>query len=242
MILLKNCRHIVTRYDEEGLEGHDILIKGNRIERIAPQIHPPAPASGNIETVDAGRFVVVPGLVNTHHHFYQTLTRNLPAVQNAPLFKWLKYLYGVWKGIDEEAVFVSSLLAMGELLKTGCTLTTDHHYLYPEGFSGDLMGIQFEAADKLGMRFSPCRGSMSLSVKDGGLPPDSVVQSEEEILKDSERVIQKYHDPSKLSMRKIILAPCSPFSITEGLMRETASLARSHGVKIHTHLAETLDE
>jgi len=242
MILLKNCHHIVTRYDEDGLERHDILIKGNRIERIAPHIDPPAAASEEIETVDAGRFVAVPGLVNTHHHFYQTLTRNLPAVQNAPLFKWLKYLYEVWKGIDEEAVFVSSLLAMGELLKTGCTLTTDHHYLYPDGFSGDLMGIQFEAAEKLGMRFSPCRGSMSLSVKDGGLPPDSVVQSEEDILKDSERVIKKYHDPSELSMRKIILAPCSPFSVTEGLMRETASLARSHGVKLHTHLAETMDE
>ena len=242
MILLKNCHHIVTRYDEDGLERHDILIKGNRIERIAPHIDPPAAASEEVETVDAGRFVAVPGLVNTHHHFYQTLTRNLPAVQNVPLFKWLKYLYEVWKGIDEEAVFVSSLLAMGELLKTGCTLTTDHHYLYPEGFSGDLMGIQFEAADKLGMRFSPCRGSMSLSVKDGGLPPDSVVQSEEEILKDSERVIEKYNDPSELSMRKIMLAPCSPFSVTEGLMKDTASLARSHGVKLHTHLAETLDE
>ncbi len=242
MILLKDCFHIVTGGDNEGLSGYDILIRGNRIERIDRGIVVHETQQDRTETVDARHLVVIPGLVNTHHHFYQTLTRNLPAVQNAALFKWLKYLYGVWKGIDEEAVFVSSLLAMGELLKTGCTLTTDHHYLYPEGFSADLMGLQFEAAEKLGMRFSPCRGSMSLSEKDGGLPPDSVVQTEEEILKDSERVIMRYHDPGELSMRRILLAPCSPFSVTEGLMRETAALARSHGVRIHTHLAETIDE
>lgn len=242
MILLKDCFHIVTGSDDEGLSGYDILVSGNRIERIERNIVVHETEREKTETVDARRLVVVPGLVNTHHHFYQTLTRNLPAVQNAPLFEWLKYLYGVWKGIDEEAVLVSSLLAMGELLKTGCTLTTDHHYLYPENFSGDLMGLQFEAADRLGMRFSPCRGSMSLSEKDGGLPPDSVVQTEEEILKDSERVIARYHDPAELSMRRVLLAPCSPFSVTTDLMRETASLARSHGVRIHTHLAETIDE
>jgi 8-oxoguanine deaminase len=242
MILLKNCFHILTSWNESGRSGHDILIEGNRIKQIEPHIDPGAWGKDPVETIDAGHFVVVPGLVNTHHHFYQTLTRNLPAVQNAPLFGWLKYLYEVWKWIDEEAIYISSLLAMGELLKTGCTLSSDHHYLYPEGLSGDLMGIQFEAAETLGIRFSPCRGSMSLSVKDGGLPPDSVVQSEEEILKDSARVIEQYHDPGALSMRKIMLAPCSPFSVTPRLMKETAALARSQGVRLHTHLAETMDE
>jgi cytosine/adenosine deaminase-related metal-dependent hydrolase len=192
--------------------------------------------------LDCSNCVVIPGLVNTHHHFYQTLTRNLPAVQNAKLFEWLVYLYEVWKNIDEEAVYYSSLLAIGELLKTGCTLSTDHHYLYPDKFGGDLMGIQFEAAEKLGMRFSPSRGSMSLSKRNGGLPPDSVVQSEKQILEDSARVIGRYHDSSEDSMRKIVLAPCSPFSVTKESMKETVKLAREHHVRLHTHLAETKDE
>ena len=195
-----------------------------------------------MQVLDCSKCVVIPGLVNTHHHFYQTLTRNLPAVQNAQLFDWLVYLYEVWKNIDEEAVYYSSMVAIGELLKTGCTLSTDHHYLYPDKFRGDLMGIQFEAAGKLGMRFSPSRGSMSLSKKNGGLPPDSVVQSEKQILDDSARVIEKYHDPSEDSMRKIVLAPCSPFSVTKESLKETAKLARDHHVRLHTHLAETKDE
>ena len=172
--------------------------------------------------IDASRCVVVPGFVNTHHHFYQVLTRNVPAVQNAKLFTWLVYLYEVWKNIDEEAVLVSSQVAMGELAKTGCTCTTDHHYLYPRDFSADLMGLQFEAAERIGMRFAPTRGSMSLSKKDGGLPPDSVVQTEEQILEDSRRVIERYHDPDPLAMRKVVLAPCSPFSVSKELMVETA--------------------
>jgi len=186
--------------------------------------------------------VVIPGFVNTHHHFYQTLTRNLPAVQNAELFDWLVYLYEVWKHLDEEAVYYASMLAMAELLKTGCTTSTDHHYVYPQNVSGDLIGAQFKAAANLGMRLSPTRGSMSLSKKDGGLPPDNVVQTEDEILKDSERVIQQYHDDRELAMRKIILAPCSPFSVTETLLTATVQLARKYGVRLHTHLAETRDE
>jgi cytosine/adenosine deaminase-related metal-dependent hydrolase len=186
--------------------------------------------------------VVIPGFVNTHHHFYQTLTRNLPAVQNAELFDWLVYLYEIWKYLDEEAVYYASLLAMGELLKTGCTCSTDHHYVYPQNVSGDLIGIQFKAAANLGMRFSPTRGSMSLSKKDGGLPPDSVVQTEDQILEDSERVIRQYHDGSELAMRKIILAPCSPFSVTKKLMSKTVKLGRQYKVRLHTHLAETRDE
>ncbi len=236
-ILLKNCFYIFLAADERSRQGDDILIQENRIAKIGPDILDPVD-----RVIDCSTCVVVPGFVNTHHHFYQTLTRNLPAVQNAALFDWLVYLYEIWKFLDEEAVYYASLLAMGELLKTGCTSSTDHHYVYPQNVSGDLMGMQFQAAASLGMRLSPTRGSMSLSKKDGGLPPDSVVQTEDEILQDCERVIHKYHDKKELAMRKIILAPCSPFSVTEELMKETVKLARKYNVRLHTHLAETRDE
>ncbi|MBT8368316.1 MAG: 8-oxoguanine deaminase [Deltaproteobacteria bacterium] len=236
-ILLKNCFYIFVAADEEARRGEDILIRDNRIAKIDAAISDPAD-----RVIDCTTAVVIPGFVNTHHHFYQTLTRNLPAVQNAELFDWLVYLYEIWKYLDEEAVYYASLLAMGELLKTGCTCSTDHHYVYPQNVSGDLIGIQFDAATNLGMRFSPTRGSMSLSKKDGGLPPDSVVQTEDQILEDSDRVIQQYHDESELAMRKIILAPCSPFSVTEKLMEETVKLGRQYNVRLHTHLAETRDE
>jgi cytosine/adenosine deaminase-related metal-dependent hydrolase len=236
-ILLKNCFYIFLSADEESRRGDDILIRENRIAEIGSAILDPVD-----RVIDCSTYVVVPGFVNTHHHFYQTLTRNLPAVQNAELFDWLVYLYDIWKYLDEEAVYYASLLAMGELLKTGCTSSSDHHYVYPQNVSGDLMGMQFKAAANLGMRFSPTRGSMSLSKKDGGLPPDSVVQTEDEILQDCERVIQKYHDEKELAMRKIILAPCSPFSVTEELMKATVKLARKYNVRLHTHLAETRDE
>jgi len=186
--------------------------------------------------------VVLPGLVNTHHHFYQTLTRNLPAVQNAKLFDWLLYLYEIWKHLDPEAVYWSSMLAMAELAKTGCSLTTDHHYLYPNGFAEDIPALQFKAAADLGLRFAPTRGSMSRSKKDGGLPPDSTVQDEDQILAHSEETIRRFHDSAPDSMRKVALAPCSPFSVSEELMRRSAELARKHGVRLHTHLAETSDE
>ena len=163
-ILLKNCFYIFLAVDEASRQGDDILIRDNRIAKIGPNI--PGPADRQI---DCSMCVVIPGFINTHHHFYQTLTRNLPAVQNAALFDWLVYLYEIWKQLDEEAVYYSSLLAMGELLKTGCTCSTDHHYVYPQNVSGDLIGTQFKAAANLGMRFSPARGSMSLSKKDGGL-------------------------------------------------------------------------
>ncbi len=236
-ILLKNCFYIFLSVDEESRRGDDILIRENRIAKIGSDILDPVD-----RVIDCSTCVVVPGFVNTHHHFYQTLTRNLPAVQNAELFDWLVYLYDIWKYLDEEAVYYSSLLAMGELLKTGCTSSTDHHYVYPQNVSGDLIGMQFKAAANLGMRLSPTRGSMSLSKKDGGLPPDSVVQTEDEILQDCERVIQKYHDEKELAMRKIILAPCSPFSVTEELMKQTVKLARKYNVRLHTHLAETRNE
>ncbi len=236
-ILLKNCCYIFLSADEGSRRGEDILIRDNRIAKIACAISDPVD-----RVIDCSTCVVIPGFVNTHHHFYQTLTRNLPAVQNAELFDWLVYLYEVWKHLDEEAVYYASLLAMGELLKTGCTSSSDHHYVYPQNVSGDLIGMQFKAAANLGMRLAPTRGGMSLSKKDGGLPPDSVVQTEDQILADCERVIQQYHDGSELAMRKILLAPCSPFSVSEDLMKQTARLARRYGVRLHTHLAETRDE
>ncbi|MCU7491262.1 MAG: 8-oxoguanine deaminase [Ignavibacteria bacterium] len=239
MLLLKNCSYIAQPDEDVIITDSDILIEGSRIKRIGKNLEANLPTD---KVLDCQGSIVIPGLVNCHHHFFQTLTRNLKAVQNAKLFDWLTYLYEVWKNIDEEAVYFSSMTAIGELLKTGCTLTTDHHYLYPEGFTGDLMGLQFEAACKLGIRFSPSRGSMSLGKKSHGLPPDSVVQSEEVILEDSERVIEKYHDTSEDSMRKIVLAPCSPFSVTKESMKKTAGLARKYNVRLHTHLAETMDE
>ena len=241
MIILKDCFCV---YDgTERLFNKNIIINDNVIESITDSSdrsydeHDP-----NTEIIDCSSHIVVPGFVNTHHHFYQILTRNLPAVQNAELFDWLVYLYDIWKNIDSEAVLFSSMAAIGELMKTGCTCSSDHHYLYPSGFDGDIMSIQFEAAEKLGIRFSPTRGSMSLSRKDGGLPPDSVVQEEEDILRDCERVLKDFHDPSPLSMKRIVLAPCSPFSVTKSLMKDSAALARANKAKIHTHLAETNDE
>ena len=241
MVLLENCFYIASFDEGKTYSSKDILIKGNRIHSVGVNLRKQINEKED-RIIDCSDCVVIPGLVNTHHHFYQTLTRNLPAVQNAKLFDWLIYLYDIWKNIDEEAVYYSSLLAMGELLKTGCTLTTDHHYVFPQNVSGDLIGIQFEAASKLGMRFSPSRGSMSLSKKNGGLPPDSVVQTEDKILEDSIRLIQLFHNPSEDSMRKIVLAPCSPFSVTPGNLKDTAKLAREYGVRLHTHLAETIDE
>ncbi|MCL5028170.1 MAG: 8-oxoguanine deaminase [Bacteroidetes bacterium] len=242
MILLQNCFFIASFDNEKCYSESDILIDNNKVSHIGKNLIANYRQDKSLRILDCSNCIVIPGLINTHHHFYQTLTRNLKAVQNAKLFDWLVYLYEIWKNIDEEAVYYSSLIAMGELLKTGCTLSTDHHYLYPENFGGDLMGIQFDAAKKLGIRFSPSRGSMSLSKKNGGLPPDSVVQDEETILKDSLRIIEKYHDPSEDSMQKIVLAPCSPFSVTKGNMKQTAKLARTYNVRLHTHLAETKDE
>ena len=220
------------------LHDVDILIDGNRIEKIGSNLEIPAEA----QVIDASRHVVLPGLVNTHHHFYQTLTRNLPGAQDAKLFDWLTYLYDIWKYLDPEAVYWSSMLALAELAKTGCTLSTDHHYLYPANFPGDIPSLQFKAADDLGLRFAPTRGSMSRSKKDGGLPPDSTVQDEDTILAHSEATILAFHDDAPDAMHKVSLAPCSPFSVTEDLMKRTAELGRKYGVRLHTHLAETSDE
>lgn len=237
-ILLKDCFHLITMNKKrDRLEHVDVLIQDNKIEQIGKNI-----SAGGVETIDCSGKLVIPGLVNSHHHLFQTLTRNIPRVQNEKLFNWLTELYEIWKYLDDEGIYVSTQIGCGELLKTGCTTTTDHHYLYPKHLQADIPAIQFEAAEKLGIRFCPTRGSMSMSRKDGGLPPDSVVQDEETILKHSEESIQKFHNPSPLSMRQIHLGPCAPFNVTLELMRDTAILARKYGVRLHTHLAETRDE
>ena len=194
------------------------------------------------DVINASNMVMYPGLINTHHHLYQTFSRNLPQVQNMELFPWLKTLYEIWKNVDEEITYYSSLTGMGELLKTGCTTCLDHHYVFPKDKSSGILDAQFAAADDLGIRFHATRGSMDLSVKDGGLPPDSVVQSVDEILLSSEEAVKRFHDPSKYSMHQVALAPCSPFSVTGELLRESAKLARKLNVRLHTHLAETKDE
>lgn len=237
-ILLKNCFHLVTMNPQnQRFNGIDMLIEDNRIEKIEKDI-----LVHDARQIDCSSKLVIPGLVNSHHHLCQTLTRNLPQVQNKKLFEWLTTLYEIWKFLDDKAIYYSTLLGCGELLKTGCTTTTDHHYLYPKQILMDIPAIQFEAAAKLGIRFCPTRGSMSRSQKDGGLPPDSVVQDEETILKHSEDAILKFHDPAPLSMRQVHLGPCAPFNVTSELMMETAKMARKYGVRLHTHLAETKDE
>lgn len=247
MILLRNCYAVATSTFEEIKYGKDILIEENKIKEIGDNLIEKLTdeEKKRLQILDCSDSIAIPGLVNTHHHFYQTLTRNLLEVQNAKLFDWLVYLYEIWKYIDEEAIFWSSAIAIGELLKTGCTLTTDHHYLYPKKIVDkniSIMNIQFEVADRLGMRFSPTRGSMSKSKKDGGLPPEDVVQDEDDILSETEKIIKTFHDSSDESMRKVIVAPCSPFSVSESLMKKSAELARKYNVKLHTHLAETEDE
>ncbi len=192
-------------------------------------------------TIDASTSVAIPGLINTHHHLYQTLTRAYPAAEHAKLFDWLQTLYPLWVRIDEEAVQVAALVGMAELMLSGCTTTADHHYVFPRG-RRKLIDVQIAAARQIGIRFHATRGSMSLGQSRGGLPPDCVVQDEETILADSERLVRQYHDPRPGSMLQIALAPCSPFSVSERLMRNTAALAERLQVRLHTHLAETRDE
>lgn len=235
-LLLKNVRYLVScDGDDRVYENVNVFIEGGWIRYIGAEVRPAR------DVVDARDMVVYPGLVNTHHHLYQVLTRNLPQVQNLELFDWLLALYEIWRKLDGDALYWSNVAGMAELLKNGCTTVFDHHYVFPEG-AGDLIDIQFEAARSVGVRMVSSRGSMSLSRKNGGLPPDSVVQTEEHILKDSLRVIERFHDKEPGSMRQVVLAPCSPFSVSEALMRESALLARSCGVRLHTHLCETIDE
>jgi len=194
-----------------------------------------------VDSYDASNHVVIPGLINTHHHLYQSLTRGLKCVQDAPLFGWLTQLYQRWRRIDHESVKLAAQISMAELMLSGCTTTSDHFYIFPQGSDVRLEAV-LEAADSLGMRIHACRGSMSVGATAGGLPPDDCTQDEGAIVKDCERVIDGYHDASRGSMRRIDLAPCSPFSVSRELLRDTAALARERGVLLHTHAAETADE
>lgn len=240
-LVIRDAHTVVTHPGAET-PGHgvDIRIEDGRIAAIEPAGRNAPPEGARV--IDASRHVVYPGFVNTHHHFVQTLTRNLPGAQNAKLFDWLTYLYPIWRGLDEEAVALATHLAVGELLLSGCTCTTDHFYLFPERAGPELLDVEIETARRLGMRFHPTRGSMSRGRSQGGLPPDDVVQTADAILRDCARVAQRYHDPSPGSMCRLALAPCSPFSVTPDLLKETAALARDRGLRLHTHLCETKDE
>jgi 8-oxoguanine deaminase len=243
-ILIQNALHLAT-FDSAGtrLQATDLLIRDGRIAAIrGPGDAPIAAPENPRRNIDASRCLVLPGLINTHHHLFQTFTRNLPSVQNAKLFDWLTGLYDIWQHVDAEHVYWSTLLGCAELLLTGCTTTSDHHYLFPKHAPGDLLDAQLEAAERIGIRFHATRGSMSMGKSQGGLPPDCVVQTEDTILKDSERVISRWHDPSPGSMRRVALAPCAPFNVSPQLMKDTIQLARQHGLQAHTHLAETEDE
>ena len=230
---------VVVTMDAAGREipGGFVLVEGNRVVRVGED----ADGIRADEVVEGKGKVLLPGFVNTHHHLYQSLFRCVPGAANAELFDWLVFLYKRWGRIDEDAARVSSAVATSELLLSGATTTSDHCYLFPRG-GGAILDADIEGARISGIRFHPCRGSMSLSEKDGGLPPDLVVQSETEILADCRRVIEQYHDSAPLSMLRIALAPCSPFSVTASLMRESIDLAEEYGVLLHTHLAETRDE
>ena len=238
--LLIRDLHLLVTMDGKGrrFRGGYLYAEDGEIKRIGAEVPRGLRAD---RTIRAPFAVAVPGLVNTHHHLCQTLTRAHPAAANAKLFDWLTALYPVWARMDEEAVHVAALVGMAELMLSGCTTTSDHHYLFPRGET-KLIDAEIAAAREIGIRFVATRGSMSVGRKAGGLPPDSVVQDEETILADSERVIRRYHDPEPGAMVQVALAPCSPFSVSERLMRETAVLAARHGVRLHTHLAETKDE
>ena len=219
--------------------GRGIVVRQGRIVELVPD--GAQPAAADAVAFDASEHVVLPGLINTHHHFYQTLTRALPAAMDRELFPWLQALYPVWARLTPEALDLAVSVAMAELLLSGCTTTTDHHYIFPAGLE-DAVDIEVAAAKRLGMRVLLTRGAMNRSQRDGGLPPDSVVQDEDTILADSERVVAKHHQRGEDAMVQIALAPCSPFSVTTSLMRATAELAGKLDVRLHTHLAETEDE
>ena len=239
LLKIANIHTLVTMDDEFNvLHDVDVLVRDGRIEAVGRGLAAPEGA----RVLDGRWCVAYPGFVNTHHHFYQTLTRNIPAVQDAKLFDWLVWLYEVWRGLTPEAVRISTQVALGELLLSGCTTTTDHFYCFPKSAPADLLDAELDEARRLGVRFHATRGSMSLGRSAGGLPPDDVTQPWPDILADCERVIAKYHDPAPFAMTRIALAPCSPFSVTRESLAETAVFAREKRVMMHTHLCETMDE
>lgn len=236
-LLIKNASVLVTMDGQRReISGGGLFIRDGFIENVGAAGELPEAAD---EVLDLSGHIVLPGLINTHHHFYQTLTRAVPAAQDANLFGWLKTLYPIWARMTPDDIFISAQTAMSELVLSGCTTASDHLYLFPNGSKLD---DEIAAAREVGMRLHASRGSMSLGESKGGLPPDSVVDSEAHILEDSVRLIETYHDPKPGSMLQIVLAPCSPFSVTGELMKQSAALARQYGVHLHTHLAETQDE
>jgi cytosine/adenosine deaminase-related metal-dependent hydrolase len=236
--LLIQHASLIVSMDDNDTQWTDggIYVVDNMIQQIGQTNQLPQDAD---HTLNATGMVILPGLVNTHHHFFQTLTRNLPAAQNTNLFHWLRTHYPIWAGLTPEAISVSTKIALAELMLSGCTTSSDHTYMWPNGARVD---DQIHAATEMGVRFHAARGSMSVGETKGGLPPDAVVEEEDAILRDSQRVIESYHDASEYAMLRIVLAPCSPFSVSPSLMRQSVELARSYGVHSHTHLAETLDE
>ena len=236
-LLIKHARVVVTM-DEARREIEDgaVFVRDNVIEAVGPSAALPATAD---EVIDATGQLVMPGLINTHHHMYQSLTRVIPAAQNGELFNWLTNLYPIWSRLTGEMVHVSTLTAMSELILSGCTTSSDHLYIYPNGCRLD---DSIEAAHTIGMRFHGARGSMSVGQSKGGLPPDSVVEDEDAVLKDTQRLIETFHDSARFAMQRIVVAPCSPFSVSRGLMKQSAQLARSYGVSLHTHLAENAND
>ncbi len=236
-LLIRHADLLLTM-DDEGRRFEDgaLYAEDGVIRQVGPTAALPSTADRVIEA--RGR-IVIPGLINTHHHLYQTLTRAVPAAQNADLFRWLQTLYPIWARLTPEAVYVSAKLGLAELMLSGCTTSSDHLYLFPNGSRID---DEIQAAVELGIRFHAARGAMSLGESQGGLPPDSVVEEEEAILADCRRAIETFHQPQRYGMIRVVVAPCSPFSVTPALMRESAALARSYGVRLHTHLAETRDE
>lgn len=233
-LLIKNALLLATMDDaRREIADGGVFVRGNRIEQVGPSSELPIEAD---TVIDASGHVVIPGMVNTHHHMYQTLTRAVPGAQDCDLFNWLKRLYPIWARMTPEMIHVSTQTAMAELLLSGCTTSADHLYMYPNGCRLD---DSIAAAAEIGMRFHASRGSMSVGESKGGLPPDSVVEDEAAIIKDSQRLIETWHDASDGAMLRIALAPCSPFSVSRELMRDSALLARRYGVGLHTHLAET---
>lgn len=229
-VLIRGADHLVTMDDSRRVLGNaDILIRDGAIAEIGQGLH------SDGEVVQAAGCVVTPGLVNTHHHLYQTLTRAVPAAQDALLFGWLQTLYPIWARFGPEHMFVSAQVGLAELALSGCTLTSDHLYLYPNGARLD---DTIAAATEVGLRFAPTRGAMSIGQSDGGLPPDTLVEGEDAILEDCIRVIDAFHDATPASMCRVGVAPCSPFSVSRELMRDAALLARDKGVMMHTHLGE----
>jgi len=236
-LLVRNVDLLVTMdLGQENITGGGLFVRDNVIEQIGATSELPENAD---RVVDGRGMMILPGFINTHHHFYQTLTRAVPGAQNVSLFRWLRTLYPIWSGLSSEAVYVSALVAMAELMLSGCTTASDHLYIYPHDCRID---DEIRAARDIGMRFHACRGSMSLGESSGGLPPDTLVEDEDFILQDTRRAIETYHDAGPYAMTRIVVAPCSPFSVSPDLMRESAALARAYGVQLHTHLAGTLDE